>query len=736
MSANKPPSTDLPAMAALFTDAVEYSTDAWQRTILFWDVLRQRSADYQDSMHRTAPNVLRYEGEVLMDGRTLPRPVNYGLVKITPPEGVKIDPKRRPFVVIDPRAGQAPGIGGFKAESEIGVAMNAGHQCYFIGFLPNPEPGQTIEDVMHAEGAFLEKVNELHADADGKPCVIGNCQAGWAVMMLAATRPELFGPIIVAGAPLSYWAGVHGKNPMRYSGGLLGGSWLTALTGDIGNGKFDGAWLVANFEGLNLANTYWDKQYNVWSKVDTEAQRYLEFERWWGNHIMLNAEEMQYIADNLFVGNRLATAEMITQAGERIDLRNITSPILCFCSKGDNITPPQQALGWILDLYRDVDDIRAHGQTIIYALHEDIGHLGIFVSGKVGSKEHAEFSHHIDGIDAMPPGLYEAKLIQRSADDTAAPQYGEWFVRFEMRTLDDIRSLGTNDLEDEHRFAAVRRMSEITNSIYKTYAQPFVRMVANEHTADLLAKTNPVRLPFELFQPENPLMQTVASMAEAVRKDRKPASADNPFVRMQEQVSKQISQTLDQMGQARDSMVENMFLNMFGSPMLQAALGMTSGQTPPRPRPGLAPEEQAFIQKRMNELKARITQGGMREAVTRALLYVAAAHGADERNFATLQHIRAEHGHDLKIGAFKAMMREQALILSINREEALNAIPAMLDGDKTAADRATVMKAIYAISNATGEPDEETRARLDRLEALILPAGSEKKPAARKKAAK
>ena len=73
---------------------------------------------------------------------------------------------------------------------------------------------------MRAEAAFLRKVVALHADAEGKPVVIGNCQAGWAVMMVAAAHPELVGPIIIAGAPLSYWAGVHGKNPMRYSGGL------------------------------------------------------------------------------------------------------------------------------------------------------------------------------------------------------------------------------------------------------------------------------------------------------------------------------------------------------------------------------------------------------------------------------------------------------------------------------------------------------------------------------------
>jgi len=107
-----------------------------------------------------------------------------------------------------------------------------------------PELNQTIEAVIRGEAHFLAHVNELHPKADGKPVVIGNCQAGWAVMLLAATRPELCGPIIVAGAPLSYWEGVHGQNPMRYTGGMLGGSWMAALLSDLGHGNFDGTWLV------------------------------------------------------------------------------------------------------------------------------------------------------------------------------------------------------------------------------------------------------------------------------------------------------------------------------------------------------------------------------------------------------------------------------------------------------------------------------------------------------------
>ena len=127
--------------------------------------------------------------------------------------------------------------------------------------------------------------------------------------------------------------------------------------------------------------TTWVVSSRVIWVIDTEAPRYLGFERWWGGHVNLNGAEIQAIVDDLFVGNKLAAGEIRTSDGAAIDLRNIRSPIVVFCSKGDNITPPQQALGWILDLYEDIDEIRAYGQTIVYTIHETVGHLGIFVLG-------------------------------------------------------------------------------------------------------------------------------------------------------------------------------------------------------------------------------------------------------------------------------------------------------------------------------------------------------------------
>ena len=476
-------------------DAFAYWFDAWQRGILTLDVMRERSARYEAHAAKVAPHVLKFDCELVVDGRSLPRPVNYVLARIKPPKGVVIDASKRPFVVVDPRAGHGPGIGGFKPESEIGVALKAGHPCYLIGFLPDPVPGQTIEDIAAAEAVFLERVIAANPQAGGKPAVIGNCQAGWAVMMLAALRPDLFGPIIVAGSPLSYWAGTRGQDPMRFTGGLLGGSWLTALTGDLGAGKFDGAWLVSNFENLNPANTLWSKQYNLYANVDKEAPRFLEFEQWWGGHVLLNAEEMQFIADELFIGNKLSRGKLATAGGTQIDLRNITSPILVFCSKADNITPPPQALDWILDLYGSVDDIRAHGQTIVYAVHQSIGHLGIFVSGSVARKEHDEFASNIDLIDVLPPGLYEAVFIAKGdAESESEFVEGNYLVRFEARTLDDIRSLGGNDILDDREFEAVARVSQINLGLYRTFVQPWLKLWATEEMANILRKWHPIRL--------------------------------------------------------------------------------------------------------------------------------------------------------------------------------------------------------------------------------------------------
>src|SRR5260370_34194583 len=213
------------------------------------------------------------------------------------------------------------------------------------------------------------------------------------------------------------------------------------------------------------------------------------------------------MVDELFVGNKLAAGKIQTSDGTAIDLRDIRSPIVGFCSKGDNITPPQQALGWILDLYESVDEIRNFGQTIVYTIHETVGHLGIFVSAGVARKEHGELSSNIDLIDTLPPGLYEAVLVDKTAD-TANPDLasGNWVMRCEARTLADIRALGGNDAADVRGFGTAARISETNLALYRAFAQPFLRAFVSAPVADRLRQSHPPPLPHEWLTDSNPLI--------------------------------------------------------------------------------------------------------------------------------------------------------------------------------------------------------------------------------------
>ena len=302
----------------LWRDWSAYAVDAAQRSVLYWDTLRQRGNQWLANERAGKPPVLHFDYGTVLDARKFERPANYALLRITPPKGVKVDPKRRPYVIIDPRAGHGPGIGGFKDDSQVGVALEAGHPVYFVMFFADPEPGQTLLDVTAAERDFIAEVRRRHPQAP-KPAIVGNCQGGWAAMMLAASDPDSTGPLVINGAPMSYWGGAwnegEGDNPMRYSGGLLGGTWLSSFTADLAGGIFDGAHLVQNFENLNPANTFFDKAYHLYANVDTEPPRFLDFERWWGGYYLMNREEIEWITQNLFVGNNLP---VIVEGGEPV----------------------------------------------------------------------------------------------------------------------------------------------------------------------------------------------------------------------------------------------------------------------------------------------------------------------------------------------------------------------------------------------------------------------------------
>ena len=719
------PSPSATAPGSMMTAGPEYMVDALQRGILFLDLLRRRGDEEIEITSRPSATVLSFGHEPLMDGRSLPRPMNYTLSRIVPPPGMVTDPRKRPVVVVDPRAGQGPGVGGFKAESEIGDALEAGHPVYFIGFSATPVPGQQFLDVVEGQVSFFERVVELHPHAP-RPFAIGNCQAGYQTLMVAILRPDLFGPCLVAGSPMSYWQGVHGKNPMRYAGGLLGGSWLTALSSDLGKGKIDGTALIRNFDSLNPSNWLWGKQYEVYTHIDTDAARYLKFEQWWGDFIQLNGDELQFLVDNLFIGDKLTRNQLKSRDGTIFDLRSVVSPIIVFTSMADNISPPPQTLGWILDLYRDVDDIRATGRTIVYCLSQEIGHLAIFVSAKVGAKEDEEFVRLMDVIDSLPPGLYEMVIAPRPANAPAAGFVtGDWIARFEARSLDDIRALGRNSPEDDRAFAAVAKLSELNLSLYRTFLQPFVRALANQPMADLSQALNPLRASYTIFADSNPWMKALRPLAAAVSAARRPVAADNPFLALQARVSEQITSALDGYRDARDKMEEQIFFGLYGSRFLQALLGVGEDSIA-RPVLDPSPEKLAARQAQKEAYEAMLGTGGFDEALTRAALYVVGADRMLDQRCALALNVARQRLMHLSLAEFKVLVRDQFFVLQLEPERAVETLKSLVP---KADARKELLKQVRAIADAA---DPQTAAESDRLARLSRAlAAPIEKPAAR-----
>jgi hypothetical protein len=693
----------------------EYLVDAFQRGVIFLDVLRQRGNVQRAISNRPMATVLRYEYEIILSGPSLPRPINYYLARIQPPPGVVIKPGAAPIIVIDPRAGQGPGIGGFKLQSEIGEALAEGHPVYFVGFSAQPEPGQTFLDVVDGQVAFVERVGQLHPDGP-RPVAFGNCQAGYQTLMAAMLRPKLFGTVIMAGSPLSYWQGVRGKNPVRYEGGLLGGSWLTALTSDLGDGQVDGAYFIENFDNLNPANFLWGKQYHLYANIDTEPPRYLGFEKWWGDFVQLNGVEIQYLVDQLFIGDKLTRNELTSNDGHVFDARNVTAPVVCFASRGDNISPPPQALGWILDLYRDAEEIRARGRTIAYCLDPTAGHLAIFVSSKVAAKEDAAFIRTLDMLDVLPPGLYELIVTPKTPGEPCAELIeGEFLARFEPRTLEDIRALGRNSEEDDRAFATVKRLSELNLSLYRTFAQPLVRLVVNKPVAQLMRELNPLRLSYTIFADDNPAMAPVAGLAEQVRTRRQPVAQNNPLWQMQETVSTLIEQALDAWRDIRDSTAEAWFFTFFGSPLTQGMLG--TGSDAVRQLPAITQTDAAAYEAARAQARTKLKEGGVEEAIVRALLFVLQGEGQfDERVAAAFRELHMRRVH-LSHERLKQIVRDQAAVLQLDSQQGIDNLIALLPEPNGT--RAELLELVSEVASATGPPDAKTEARLDQIAAVL-----------------
>ena len=561
-----------------------------------------------------------------------------------------------------------------------------------------------------AQAEFVEVVAQRHPDSP-KAAACRQLPRWMVDHAAGGVAARTHGPLVINGAPMSYWSGSwhggEGENPMRYLGGLMGGAWTALLTADLGNGLVDGAHFVSNFERLNPANTLWSKYYHLFANVDTEPPRFLQFEHWWGGYSLMNEAELRWIVDNLFVGNRLARGEAKAAPHAFFDLKAIRSPIIVFSSAGDNITPPQQALNWVADAYNSTEEIKANGQVIVGLFHEDVGHLGIFVSGRVAKKEHAQIVAVLEHIESLRPGLYLMQISESKGSDGNV----EYDVTIEERRLEDLRQLNKLERRDEKPFEVVAEVSTLTEKFYSLFVRPFIRPLMNEGIAEIGRMFHPLRWQRWAISDLNPLLRPLPALASLTKANRQPAPPENVYRRLENAASEIITARLDLYRDLRDAGMESLFFELYGP---AAALDLIQTPAGNGMTPVADPRELPLVR----DALASIGTGGYPEAM--ALMGALIGKGVGRISLERLELVEQLIRNDKVLSRMPAdetrrIKSEQAVVAELEPQRGLHSLPKLL------AKPADLRRAIELLEEAVAKVKltSEQVAMLDRVRSVL-----------------
>jgi len=214
-------------------------------------------------------------------------------------------------------------------------------------------------------------------------------------------------------------------------------------------------------------------------------------------------------------------------------------------------------------------------------------------------------------------------------------------------------------------------------------------------------------------------MAALKPFAEWARAHRTPVGPDNPFLALEKNAALLITTALQCWGELRDAMTEAVFLNTYGSPLVQAMVGLRAGEEAPRRIERDLVRETAAAKVRAG-LDDKFDKGGLEEAALRALVYVRMPGEAfDERGFRMLKLIRDQRKSNDRItpAAFRDMLDTQLKLVRLDAERALKAIPKLLKGDEK--DLPAVWSALQKILAAPGALDADGERRRVRVEKLF-----------------
>jgi hypothetical protein len=403
----------------------------------------------------------------------------------------------------------------------------------------------------------------------------------------------------------------------------------------------------------------------------------------------MNREEIEWITRNLFVGNKLWSGEVKSAPASSgvFDLRQIRVPIIMFASLGDNITPPQQAFNWVADVYSSTEEIKARGQTIVGLMQEEVGHLGIFVSGKVAQKEYTQIVSVMKSIELLAPGLYGMEIQERKADGKVAYE-----VKFhEYRLEEVVARLNRHQRLDEKPFEAVAAVSEFNQRAYELFLQPTIQATSDEFTATMIRDLHPLRVQRWALSDFNPWLAWLPGAAQLVKENRQALPADNPLRRAEASLVDLASATLEYQRALVDAFTEVMFFHVYGNLF---SLFIADREPAPAAQP-TDPRELPIVKQAL----ASIDKGGYPEAFARVGFLVTRRGDVPVSRLEAGQQMVKDYKEFLPAVPLEQMRRiagEQEIIATYATDTAIATLPALLPERK---DRERLLTLLERLEN-------------------------------------
>ncbi len=250
--------------------------------------------------------------------------------------------------------------------SVVQTFLDSGLEVYMVdwGYPTRKDKYVTIDD--HVNG-YMDNIVDFIRKKHGLPQInlMGICMGGAFCVMYSALHPEKIKNLVTTVTPTNFdtdkgllhvW--------MKYTDAFLMGESYGNMPGDLMN---------LGFLLLNPARLILDKYVGFFENMDDKdfVENFIRMEKWiFDSPDVPAATFHQFVTDcyrkNLLIQNKLELN------GRRVDLKNITMPLLNFYGQYDHLVPPEacelltKAVG-----SKDTEDICLK-----------TGHIGIYVSSK------------------------------------------------------------------------------------------------------------------------------------------------------------------------------------------------------------------------------------------------------------------------------------------------------------------------------------------------------------------